>query len=236
MADLKGASITWLGHATVLITTPQGTDILIDPFIEYNPKYPKGYTLPEKLDLLLLTHGHMDHIADAIPVAKKYKPTVVGVVELADWLETKGVEKAVGINLGGSFRLADVTVTQVEAKHSSSIQDGDQMLYGGVATGFIIKIDGGPVLYHAGDTSVFSDMKLIAEFYQPELGMLPIGDHYTMGPAAAAIAARYLELKAVLPIHFGTFPPLVGTPGELKEHLKGTGIEVLTPEPGDLLQ
>src|ERR1700733_5060737 len=108
MADLKGTSITWLGHATVLITTPKGTTILIDPFIEHNPKYPKGYELPKKIDLLLLTHGHSDHIADAVSVAKKYRPTVVAIFELAQWLESKGVSSTVGMNLGGTYTFKDV--------------------------------------------------------------------------------------------------------------------------------
>lgn len=234
MADLKGTSITWLGHATVLIVTPKGTTILIDPFLEHNPKYPKGYKLPDKIDLVLLTHGHVDHIADAIPVAKKYGSIAVGMVELIDWLLTKGIknEQGVGINIGGSHKHADVALTLTEARHSSSIVDGDKTIYAGDPAGFIIAIDNGPTLYHAGDTSVFSDMQLLGDLYHPDLAMLPIGDHYTMGPRLAAVAAKFIGAKTVLPIHWGTFPVLTGTPAALEKELAGSGVTVIHTEPG----
>src|SRR5580698_4293208 len=136
MTDLKGSTITWLGHSVVHITTARGTEILIDPFIEHNPKYPKGYKLPEKLDLLLLTHGHADHISDAVAVAKQHGPQVVGIVELIGWVQSKGITDAVGMNLGGSYRFKDVTISMVEARHTSSIQDGNDTLYAGVPIGF----------------------------------------------------------------------------------------------------
>jgi L-ascorbate metabolism protein UlaG (beta-lactamase superfamily) len=232
MADLKGTQITWLGHSTVLITTPSGTHILIDPFIEQNPKYPKDYKLPEKIDLLLLSHGHGDHIADAVSIARKHKPQAVGIFELVGWLQSKGAEDIVGMNLGGTYKFKDVAVSLVEAKHSSSIQDGKEIVYAGIAAGFVIAVDGGPVIYHAGDTSVFSDMQLIKDLYSPEIGFLPIGDHYTMGPKAAALAANYLGLKTVIPIHYGTFPQLTGTPEELEKHLQKYAVESLTLVPG----
>lgn len=232
MADLKGTQITWLGHSTVLITTPSGTHILIDPFIEQNPKYPKDYKLPEKIDLLLLSHGHGDHIADAVSIARKHKPQAVGIFELVGWLQSKGAEDIVGMNLGGTYKFKDVAVSLVEAKHSSSIQDGKEIVYAGIAAGFVIGVDGGPVIYHAGDTSVFSDMQMIKDLYSPEIGFLPIGDHYTMGPKAAALAANYLGLKTVIPIHYGTFPQLTGTPEELEKHLQKYAVESLTLVPG----
>jgi len=232
MADFKGVSLTWLGHATVLITTPKGTTILIDPFIEHNPKFPKSFRLPEKIDLLLLTHGHMDHIADAVPVAKKHGPTVVGMYELISWVQSKGVEKAVGMNIGGSYRHADVTISMTEARHSSGISDGNQVVYGGEPTGLVVSVENGPVLYHAGDTAVFSDMQLIRELYRPEIAMLPIGDHFTMGPKAAALAAKFLGIQSILPVHWGTFPQLTGNPDALEKELAGTGVEVIRTEPG----
>jgi L-ascorbate metabolism protein UlaG (beta-lactamase superfamily) len=236
MADLKGTTVTWLGHATVHIATAKGTSILIDPFIEQNPKFPKDYKLPDKIDLILATHGHGDHVADLIPVATKHSATVVGMVELMGWAQSKGVKKTVGMNLGGSWRQEDVTISLVEAKHSSGVDDGDQTVYAGEPTGFVITVENGPVLYHAGDTCAFLDMQLIRDLYQPQFAMLPIGDHYTMGPKGAAMAAKYLGVASVLPIHYGTFPVLTGTPEELAKLLGGSGITVTAIAPGESIR
>lgn len=236
MAATKNLEITWLGHSVAHLTTPKGTRILIDPFITGNPTYPKDYTLPENLDLLLLTHGHDDHISDALSVAQKYQPQLVGMFELVGPFGAKGVKDVVGMNLGGSYKFKDVTITLVEAHHSSSVHENGQLRNAGLATGFVLTIENAPVFYHAGDTSLFSDMQLIRDLYHPEIGMLPIGDHYTMGPKAAAMAAGYLGLKTILPIHYGTFPQLTGTPVELEEHLKGTGKKVAVPKPGETLR
>ncbi|MGB9406285.1 MAG: metal-dependent hydrolase [Terracidiphilus sp.] len=232
MMRLQGTRITWLGHATVLVQTANGTNILIDPFIAPNPRYPKDFVLPAKIHYVLLTHGHFDHISDAAPVAAKHNSTVVAVYELAAYLADKGVAQTIGMNLGGTVQLDDVAATMVEAKHSSAAQDEAGAHYVGVAAGFVLAIADGPVLYHAGDTAVFSDMKLIRELYQPEVAMLPIGGHYTMGPKEAALAIRFLEPKIVLPLHFGTFPPLKGTPDELAT-LVDAGVRVERWTPGE---
>ena len=224
--------VTWLGHATVLVQTPAGTNILIDPFISGNPKYPKGYELPAKIDYILLTHGHGDHIADVVPVAKKHGSTVVAIYELASYVAGKGVEKTIGMNLGGTVQLGDEAATMVEAKHSAGAQDEQGTHYVGVAAGYVVEVSGGPVLYHAGDTAVFGDMRLIGEIYQPQVAMLPIGGFYTMGPREAAAAARMIAPQVILPLHFGTFPPLAGTPQELSAQL-GAGIEVVSWTPGE---
>jgi len=232
MMSLRGTRITWLGHATVLVQTPRGTNILIDPFIAQNPKYPKDFVLPAKIHYILLTHGHGDHISDAAPVAARHNSTVVAIYELAAYLAKKGVVHTIGMNLGGTMQLDDVAATMVEAKHSSAAQDETGDHYVGVAAGFVLTIADGPVLYHAGDTAVFSDMKLIRELYRPEVAMLPIGGHFTMGPVEAAMAVRFLEPEIVLPLHFGTFPPLKGTPEQLAA-LVDTGVQVVRWAPGD---
>lgn len=233
MVSLQGTRITWLGHATVLIQTAKGTSLLIDPFIAQNPKFPRGFELPSKIDYVLLTHGHGDHISDAVPVATKHGSSVVAIYELADYVAGQGVaqDKTMGMNLGGTVQLGDVAVSMVEAKHSSGAQDKNGTHYVGIATGYVLSISGGPVLYHAGDTHVFGDMRLIAELYHPEVAMLPIGGFYTMGPKEAALSARYLGAKTILPLHFGTFPPLKGTPEELAS-LLDPGFEVVRWKPG----
>ena len=232
MTNQKATRITWLGHATVLVETAQGTNILIDPFIAQNPKYPKDFVLPSKIHYVLLSHGHGDHISDAVPIAKKHGSTVVAIFELADYVAGKGVAETIGMNLGGAVALDGVTATMVDAKHSAAAADEKGAHYVGVATGFVLDVAGGTVLYHAGDTAVFGDMQLIRELYRPRVAMLPIGGHYTMGPKEAALACRLLAPEVVLPIHWGTFPILSGTPDELAT-LVGPGVKVERWKPGD---
>jgi L-ascorbate metabolism protein UlaG (beta-lactamase superfamily) len=232
MAASEVVRITWLGHATFLVQTTGGTTILVDPFIEHNPKYPKGFALPEKIDYILLTHGHGDHISDAEPVAKKSGATVVAIYELADYISKQGAEKTIGMNLGGTVQLGDVAATMVEAKHSAGAVDANGTHYLGVAAGYVLTVKEGPVIYAAGDTALFGDMRLIEELYEPDVALLPIGGHYTMGPKEAAIATTWLGVKTVLPLHFGTFPELTGTPATLAE-LLGDKAKVIAWQPGE---
>lgn len=224
--------VTWLGHATFELRFPSGEVLLLDPWIEGNPTFPKGYEL-KRVDVIALTHAHFDHVNDVIPVAQKFSPKVVAIYELASYFEKKGVENTIGINKGGTVDLGFAKLTMTQALHSSSIKDGDNLLYGGEAAGYVLTLQDGRTAYFAGDTSLFGDMALIGELYQPELVFLPIGDHFTMDPHQAAHAARLLKVKKVIPMHYGTFPALTGTPQALAEKLVKDGIEVWTLKPGE---
>jgi len=224
--------ITWLGHGSFQLALETGETVLIDPWLD-NPKYPKDFAIG-RVDGILVTHGHFDHIASVRDLASKFSPTVVGIYEIATWLESKGVKNTIGMNKGGSCNVSKLQVTMTHALHSSSIQDDDgKMIYAGEAAGYVITLPDGRRAYFAGDTTVFGDMRLIAELYQPELAFLPIGDLYTMSPREAALACRMIRPKKVIPMHFGTFPPLVGTPEQLAGLIKDLpGTEVWALEPG----
>ena len=230
--DLKGVKLTWLGHATFRIETG-GQTVLVDPWVMGNPLCPEKEKKVKKVDVMLCTHGHFDHIGDAVEIAKQHNPTVVGIFELCAWMEKKGVKKTSPMNKGGTQAVGDVRVTMVHADHSCGILDGDQIIYGGEACGFVMEFQNGLKIYHAGDTAVFGDMQIIRELYAPDVALLPIGDHYVMSPREAAYACKLLRPKAVVPMHFGTFPVLTGTPAELKKLVKD--VEVVEMKPGQTL-
>jgi L-ascorbate metabolism protein UlaG (beta-lactamase superfamily) len=227
--------ITWLGHAGFEIQVDSGEVLLLDTWIEGNPAYPEKYKI-QKADAIAVSHGHSDHMASVVPLAKKFGSKVAGIVEIAGWLGSKGVENTIGFNKGGTVDLGFVKLTMTHALHTSSISDGDKMIYGGEAASYILTFKDGRRAFFAGDTAVFSEMALYAEIYRPVLAFLPIGDHYTMGPEEAAYAARLLKVKQVIPMHFGTFPVLTGTPTMLADRLSGSGIEVLTLTPGKTIE
>lgn len=233
--NLKGAKLTWLGHSTFVLETQGGKTVLIDPWVMNNPKCPQNKKKFAKIDVMLCTHGHGDHIGDAIELEQKHNPTVVGVYELCLWMQKKGAKKISPMNKGGTQTMGDIQVTMVHADHSCGIEDDGQIIYGGEACGYVIRLESGLKIYHAGDTGVFGDMQIIRELYAPEIAMLPMGDHFTMGPNEASYACRLLKPKVVIPMHFGTFPVLSGTPDALRQKVKELNIDVAEMKPGQTI-
>jgi L-ascorbate metabolism protein UlaG (beta-lactamase superfamily) len=237
MAQLPdGIELTWLGHSTFLFKTAEGKRILVDPWVMQNPACPDNLKDPGDLDVMLITHGHFDHIADAVELAKSKTPQIVAIAETAGWLGSKGVENAIDMNKGGTVEISDVKFHMTHAVHSCGITDGDQIIYGGEAAGFVIEFENGFKLYHSGDTAVFSDMQLIGKLLEPDWACLPIGDHYTMGPRSAAEAIRLVGVKTVVPMHYGTFPVLTGRPEDLRKEASDVeGLEVFDIDPGETI-
>jgi L-ascorbate metabolism protein UlaG (beta-lactamase superfamily) len=231
--NLSGIKVTWLGHATFRIETPSAKTVLLDAWVMGNPMCPASEKNVKHVDVMLITHGHGDHIGDAVEIAQKHKPKVVGIPEMCGWLEKKGVVNLLPMNKGGTQAVDDIKVTMVHADHSCGIQDGDDFVYGGEACGYVVEFSNGLKIYHAGDTNVFGDMAIIHELYAPDIAMIPIGDRYTMGPREAAHACKLLKAKTVIPMHFGTFPPLVGRPSDLKK--LAPGVNVLEMKPGETI-
>ncbi len=206
--------ITWLGHGTFQLRLESGEVLVLDPWTEGNPAYPSGHSF-DRIDTMVISHGHYDHIHDAVPLALRFKPKVVCIYETGHWLESKGVQNVSAMNKGGSQTAGPITVTMTHAIHSCGILDDGKIIYGGEAAGYVLRLPDQRAIYFAGDTNVFSDMALIRELYAPQLAMLPIGDLFTMSPKEAAAACKLLRPERVIPMHFGTFPPLTGRPDEL---------------------
>jgi L-ascorbate metabolism protein UlaG (beta-lactamase superfamily) len=231
-------SITWLGHSTFLLKLPNGKRIVTDPWLG-NPNCPPAFAKPDALkpvDIILVSHGHSDHTEDVAALARATHAPVVCLFEVGLYFTDKGLQAVSDMGIGGTQTVAGVSITMTQAEHSGSIVDGGRVVYLGGAAGYILRAGDMPTIYFAGDTGLFGDMKILGEIYKPEIAFLPIGDHYTMGPDTAAIAARWLGVRQVVPMHWGTFSLLTGTPEMLKEHLKGSRIEVLELEPGQTAQ
>ena len=226
-------AISWLGHSTFIVRTPGGRRILFDPWLAGNPACPPALKKPPKVDLILVSHGHGDHMDDLVLCARDSQAPVVAIYELCDWLGRKGIQAVLPMNKGGSQDVAGLRITMTDARHSSGYVDNGQMVYMGEPAGFVVRLEDGRSIYYAGDTCLFGDMRLIGEMYKPEIAFLPIGDRFTMDPAAAARACEFLGVRQVVPMHWGTFPLLTGTPSRLKTLLEGRGVDVLELQPGE---
>jgi L-ascorbate metabolism protein UlaG (beta-lactamase superfamily) len=235
----RDTTFTWLGHSAVEVRTPGDKVILFDPWMG-NPKSPRSQETQERCDVLLVTHGHDDHMTDAVPLASRLRPAWPCMHEMSLWLARRlpgGADQVIGMNKGGTVEVAGLRVTMTGADHSSGDWDAGNgtTLFFGQPVGFVVELENGFRIYNTGDTQVFGDMALIRELYRPDLALLPIGGHYTMDPTAAALAVELLGVRDVLPLHWGTFPNLTGTPEQLSAAIaaRGGSATVHAWNPGD---
>jgi L-ascorbate metabolism protein UlaG (beta-lactamase superfamily) len=231
--------ITWLGHAAFRIETSKAT-VLIDPFLNGNPGF-NGLDLKDAtkgVTQILLTHGHGDHVGDTVALAKETGATVLANADLASWLGSKGVEKLEPGNTGGTISFGGFSATFTNALHSSAMLTEDGVSHSlGNANGLMLHFEDGPTVYHMGDTDIFSDMGLINGLHQPDIGIVPIGDRFTMGGAVAALACqRFFNFKTAIPGHYGSFPIIDQTPEKFIAGLEGSKTKVSAPKPGEVLE
>ena len=233
---MPNVQLTWLGRSAFRLDTPGGKRIYVDPWLTGNPKCPEHEQRPERVDLIALTHGHSDHLGDTVELATRFGCPVIALVELRAWLASKGLpaDMSKAPNKGGTVAWEGVKITLTDANHSSSVEDGGERVYLGEPAGLVFELENGTRLYFAGDTNVFGDMQLIRRIYKPDVAVLPIGDHFTMGPREAAVALELLGVKRCVPCHWGTFPLLTGTPAQLRE--LAPDVEILDVEPGQTIE
>jgi L-ascorbate metabolism protein UlaG (beta-lactamase superfamily) len=233
---MPGVALTWLGHAAFRIESPGGKRIYVDPWLTENPKCPEAEKEPERVDIIAITHGHDDHVGDAVALGRRFACPVIAPVEVRGWLSGKGLaqDMSQAPNKGGTVEVRGIKLTLTNAHHSSSAFEDGQFVYLGEPAGIVLELENRTKLYFAGDTCVFGDMQLIGRIYAPDVAILPIGDHFTMGPREAAVALELLNVRRCVPCHYGTFPLLHGTPEQLQE--LAPDVEVLKPEPGETIE
>lgn len=226
--------IKWFGHSAFQIITQEGLKILIDPFISNNPAC-KTPVEEIEADIICITHGHSDHFGDAMEIADRTGAELIGNHEISLFLSRQGLE-ATGLNIGGSYQFHDIKITMLQAFHSSTVDFTSELIPTGSAVSYLIELENGEKIFHAGDTGLFSDMKLIiGDIFQPDIAMIPIGDRFTMGPKDAALAAKWINAKTIFPMHYNTFPPIEQDTQKFTKLVKNLNeeIEVIILEPGE---